>query len=440
MEDIYPKKTWLKYASVEEAGFSSELIEKAHNHFKGINSAAILVIFNGAVVATWGDVTRRFRCHSIRKAFLSALYGVYVREGKIDLHHTLEKLGIDDDPPLLESEKQARVIDLLKSMSGVYHPAAFELPKQQENRPKRGSHSPGEHYWYNNWDFNVLHTIFEQQTKANFFEDFRTRVAVPLQMEDFRLLDTHLMMERELSIHPAYRLRMSARDLARFGLLFLREGRWRGIQILPASWIKESTATHHEDEILGYGYCWETFGPKFLSGQLKRMGAYAAFGSGNHFVAVLPAGNMVIVNRTNTFRNIEGIDGEDLVEMFRLILNARIHSPTEDPHLVPLEIPTRDSSPMILDSGTIEKYVGDYILSDGSSIQVAREDSSLILTFVSPSRGQATLLPLSESTFSVEDFEVPVKFTVDSNRKFTVIQLEVSPGQVLKGSLKPGSI
>jgi len=121
-------------------------------------------LYDGAVVAHWGDIETRYMCHSIRKSFLSALYGVHVAKGNIDLDETMGELGIDDKPPLTQLEKQASVRDLLKARSGVYHPAAYETEAMKKARPKRGSHVPGTFYYYNNWDFNTLGAIFEKQT------------------------------------------------------------------------------------------------------------------------------------------------------------------------------------------------------------------------------------------------------------------------------------
>jgi len=42
-----------------------------------------------------------YMCHSIRKPFLGALYGIYVGKGVIDIDETLEELNIDDIPPSL---------------------------------------------------------------------------------------------------------------------------------------------------------------------------------------------------------------------------------------------------------------------------------------------------------------------------------------------------
>jgi CubicO group peptidase (beta-lactamase class C family) len=56
-------------------------------------------------------------------------------------------------------------------------------------RPARGSHLPGSFYYYNNWDFNVLATIFEKLTGKKIFEEFAQRIAAPIGMEDYTLAD-----------------------------------------------------------------------------------------------------------------------------------------------------------------------------------------------------------------------------------------------------------
>ena len=90
----------------EEAGFSAEKLQKAEAYFHKTNAAAMFIICHGGVVASWGEVSRRFRCHSIRKSFLSGLYGIYAVEGRINLQATLADLDIDDEKLLTEEEKQ----------------------------------------------------------------------------------------------------------------------------------------------------------------------------------------------------------------------------------------------------------------------------------------------------------------------------------------------
>ena len=116
----YPGEYWMRYADVEQAGFDAAKLAAARETWEALPSSAFLIVADGAVVAAWGEVGRRFMCHSVRKSFLSALYGIYWDRGEIELNKTLADLGIDDEPdPLLESEKQARILDLLKARSGV---------------------------------------------------------------------------------------------------------------------------------------------------------------------------------------------------------------------------------------------------------------------------------------------------------------------------------
>jgi CubicO group peptidase (beta-lactamase class C family) len=197
---------------------------QAHADF--IDTAAVMVIVDGRVLCQWGDTSAKFMMRSMRKSLLSALYGIAVKDGRIRLDKTLAELRIDDTPPsLTPSEKRATVRDLLMARSGVYHPAALETPDMALTRPPRGSHAAGSHWYYNNWDFNVLGTIFGQQTRGKIFDAFRAQIAEPLQMEDFRVGDGGYQRGPE-SQHAGYPLRMSTRDLARFDLLYLRKGTW----------------------------------------------------------------------------------------------------------------------------------------------------------------------------------------------------------------------
>ena len=47
-----------------------------------------MAVYDGKVFFSWGDVSRNFRCHSIRKSFLSALHGIHVAGGELRLDAT----------------------------------------------------------------------------------------------------------------------------------------------------------------------------------------------------------------------------------------------------------------------------------------------------------------------------------------------------------------
>jgi len=324
---------WQYYQTPEEAGFSSEGLEEARIFWEGLRpaAAAVFVVYKGKVLVDWGNTSYRFRCRSIWKSLLNALYGIHVTEGNIDLQATLAELNIDDDPPLTEAEKQAKVIHLLKSRSGVYHEAAAEAPIMRERRPERGSHAPDTFWYYNNWDFNALGTIFEQETSTGIFEEFKRRIADPIGMQDFRLSDCFCDYELRYSIHPCYQFRMSARDRARFGQLFIQEGRWGEQQIVPKWWVRQSTTSYsdassgmQELQGLGYGYLWWTFTddvPAFQEFEnLAGFSGFYASGYGGHVITVLSEVDMVyvfVVNNDDQDLEVEMMDSAALLNIIQ---------------------------------------------------------------------------------------------------------------------------
>ena len=319
-QNNYPGKTWQKAKSPEELGWSSERWKQVRQLAGSFDTAAVVIVDDGIVVDEWGETDKKFNVHSIRKSFLSALYGLAVKEAKINLNSTMAELGIDDNEPALTTEeKQARVIDLLKARSGIYHPALYETAGMKAARPKRGSHPPNSFWYYNNWDFNALGTIFEKAMKSTIAKEFSKRIAEPLQMEDFKVDDVEYVRGAD-SIHPAYPFRMTARDMARFGLLFLRNGEWRGRQVIPKVWVSESTRSYSKvGRDNGYGYLWWITSP---DAELKR-GSFSAQGAGGHYIMVFPDRKLVIVHRVNTDIPGKQVSGEQFQALVKLILAAK---------------------------------------------------------------------------------------------------------------------
>ena len=408
-----PGETWLQYESPEDAGYSSRLLEEARDAFKRTGLSALLVIHNGVILLAEGQVNRRFECHSIRKSFLSTLYGIYVGKGILDLDTTMADLMIDDEPPLTPGEKQARVRHLLQARSGVYHLAAYEVPKE---KPPRDSSKPGERWYYNNWDFNTLLTIFEQETGTRFFEEFKRQVAEPLQMEEFRLRDTFYDFEKDRSIHPAYRFRMSAKDMARFGLLYLRRGRWKGRQIIPSSWVAESTTSYSNPGEDGYGYMWWVYDahmPDWLR-RFHELGVYEASGTGGQRITVVPRACLVIVHLQNTYVSTE-YDPKQLWALQEMIFDAQRSTSIANPRLIPFQDPPRWFESVPLETTVLDKYVGDYEFENGVTMVVKRVEDSLVLQnmHVWPHDPPTLLLPISETKFILEDVGHTVTFDVD---------------------------
>jgi CubicO group peptidase (beta-lactamase class C family) len=300
--------------------WSKEKLDAAVAYAKDIGSASVLVLYDGQVVFSFGDITRKYMCHSIRKPFLGALYGIYADKGVIDLGTTLEELNIDDIPPSLSpAEKQATIRDLLMSRSGVYHEAAGEHQAMIDARPERGSHRPGTFFYYNNWDFNALGTIFEKTTGKRIFDAFDEAIAKRIGMKDFSPTDCTSVFERSKSTHPAYFFRISTRDMARFGLLYQNYGQWEGEQILPEEWIRESTTIRPVENPGGdpYGYLWRII----PEGAGLGYGFYHT-GLGVHLLAVLPDRKLVLVHRVDTDRHFN-ITWPEIRTLMEMIVRAR---------------------------------------------------------------------------------------------------------------------
>lgn len=327
-ETAFPGSEWEVMDNPETYGWSMEGLQKARELTDELDTASIMVIHKGKVVDSWGDLDYKYRCHSIRKSFLSALYGIQVAEGTIDLDATMEELEIDDNEGLSDSEKQATVQMLLQARSGIYHPALFETAAMTAAKPERYSHEPGTNYHYNNWDFNASGTIYEMLSGELIHESFKDRIADPIGMQDYVPEDGNYV-SGEASQHAAYPFEMSTRDLARFGHLFLNDGVWNGERILPEGWVEESTLPYSvfdEDRYDqgGYGYMWwvSVDGRHFGSVESVPEGTYTARGARGHILAVAPSLDLVFVHRTDTAVSGQRTSYDDIGRVFEQVVNS----------------------------------------------------------------------------------------------------------------------
>ena len=328
-----PGAAWDR-ARPEERGWSAAGLARADSIADSIGTAAWMLVDGGAVVWSWGDVSAPHRAHSLRKSLLDALYGIHVERGAIDPGSTLAELWIDEGgAPLGPAERSARLEHLLRSRSGVYRKAAHENEGWDRVRPEPGSHPPGTRFFYSNWDFNLAGIAFELATGRNLFEAFDAGIAEPIGMRDFRPGNGAWRWDLDRSAHPAFVFRMSARDLARFGLLYLRQGRWGPNRVIPAGWIAESVEprspvphprTGERIEDLWYGRLWWT-SREGRGGHGEHFGADAfwASGTGTQLLLVSPAMDLVLVHRVDTDRGDDPVDGEELSAFLRAVREAR---------------------------------------------------------------------------------------------------------------------
>lgn len=252
---------------------------------------------------------------------------------------TLRELGINDsEPGLSENELDARIADLLKSSSGVYHHAAGVSEGMLRGKPERDMYLPGEHYYYNNWDFNTLGAILEQSTGRSIYELFEEQIAKPLGMHDYRgtytsidgesedaeipKTDGFYQYERSKSKYPAYHFRMSSRDLAIYGQLYMNYGNWEGEQLIPEDWIDASTVAYsiyNAEHELAYGMLWYVVLPQ----EDTKRNSFFHTGAGIHMLGIYPDMDLVFVHRVDTENNY-AYNRSDLIKMLGLLFDSRI--------------------------------------------------------------------------------------------------------------------
>ena len=136
-------------------------------------------------------------------------------------------------------------------------------------------------------------------------------------MQDFNASDGQYVYHRS-SEHPAYTMQFSARDLARFGWLYLNQGNWAGSKVVPAEWVAESTRalSHEARPGVGYGYLWwiAEKGKQFRAE--TGPGSFSARGAGGQYIVVAPARRIVVVHLNDKRENDKLGSGEfgDLME------------------------------------------------------------------------------------------------------------------------------
>lgn len=327
-----------RYSKPETKGYSTSKLDTLKEFLGNSGTSSMLILVDGEMIFEYGNISKKHLIHSIRKCLLNSLFGIAVEQGKIDTSMTLRELGIQDVDTLSDSELDARIADLLKSKSGIYHPAAAMSQGMINSLPERNSSKPGEYHYYNNWDFNTLGAILEQQMGESIYEMFLDKVAKPVGMLDYDgkyveingeadnvempTTDGFYQYEMSKSKYPAYHFRMSTRDLALYGQLYLNNGVWDNKQIISSDWIKASTkltSISNAKYNVGYGMLWKLR----LSKDNKRAISFYHTGVGIHMLAVYPDLNMVLVHRVDTEKDYTYNKG-DFYKMIGLVMDSKI--------------------------------------------------------------------------------------------------------------------
>ncbi|MEO1310752.1 MAG: serine hydrolase, partial [Pseudomonadota bacterium] len=288
--------------------WSEDGLDALRARAEAAGSTSLVLLTDGEAVLEWGDVATPTPVHSVRKSVLAALIAQNLGDGpgEIPLEATLADLGIDDVPPLAAAQREARVLDLLRSTSGVARPAAAETVgmRRAKSRLLGDGRPPGTTWAYNNWDYNVLTTVLEERTGRSVADLFADGLARPLGLRDVDGGTVFLYAEPDVSPHRKAGFALSARDMATFGELHRRGGRLNGKRLLPRGWtrriVEDFEYTDEGPWRAGHGLLWWL--PLGLEARRAGVpdGAYYASGFAGQAILVVPAWRSVLVLKTDT--------------------------------------------------------------------------------------------------------------------------------------------
>ena len=288
----------------------TEVTEPLHRFLADTDTTAFLVVrddtllyedyFNGY------DRTSTQTSFSVAKSFVSALVGIAIEEGHI---------GSVDDPvteyiPELEGQGMDKVTirHLLTMSSGLkysgegggggplgddaktyYDPNLRELALTVEPEVE-----PGTRWEYNNYHPLLLGMILERATDRPVATYLSQKIWRPLGME----ADGSWSLDSEASGFEKMESGINARaiDFAKFGRLYLNRGEWNGEQVVPTSWVEQSTRVDTtSDPADFYQYFW------WVDVVEPERGRFLARGNLGQFIYVAPDKDLVIVRMGEGF-------------------------------------------------------------------------------------------------------------------------------------------
>lgn len=310
-ENEYSGSRDLRIAIVK--GFEREPFHKILGPTKKRGGPAGLVLKEGYVVAKWGDVKRVDMTFSVTKSFLSTMAGLAVDRKLIA--NTGDKVAnyIWDGTFWGEHNGKITWAHLLQQNSDW----SGELwgGKDWADRPPREGglddwknrelREPGSVMEYNDVRVNVLAYalthVWRKPLPMVLKEELMDKIGASTTWRwhgyenAWTEIDGIQMKSVTGGGHSGAGLFINAEDMARFGLLFLNDGKWRSQQLISADWIQEAIAPSVPN--VNYGYMWwlNKKGNRHWEGLSENI--YYAAGFGGNFIIIDKANDLVVVTR-----------------------------------------------------------------------------------------------------------------------------------------------
>lgn len=257
-EIVYPDPEW-KVETPELHHLTPDLLQAAASYAQEKASDCLVITRDGVIVGEWywngWDATTEQNVFSVSKSVTSALVGIAQDRGELDIlerasEYITEWVGTDSEDVTIRnliSNDSGRTWDLITDYLLMYALAedktAFAIALGQQQ-------APGTYWEYNNSAIQTLERVLKVATGMDFAEYAGENLFEPLGMAS--------SCGRDPAGNPLTFSDVSAscRDLARFGYLYLRGGRWsEGRQLVSEAWVSESTLPS-TDLNSAYGYLW----------------------------------------------------------------------------------------------------------------------------------------------------------------------------------------
>ena len=212
VDPVFPAEHW-EMRQPESLGLSKAKLEALREVVGGRGC----VVRYGCMAYSWGDPTRSADVASAVKPVISTLLLFAVQEGRVT----------SVDAAVSEFEPRLKTLNQGKDASITWRHFASQTSGYGLAEP------PGRAYAYNDLALALYYdTLTQKVFGTNGTEALRIRLAEPLQFEDHYSFSPFRRPDRD------GRLAISTRDFARFGLLYLRGGNWRGKQLLQTNLIQ----------------------------------------------------------------------------------------------------------------------------------------------------------------------------------------------------------
>jgi CubicO group peptidase (beta-lactamase class C family) len=313
---FWPAADW-QVASPESQQVSPAGLERVQQWHEKNASKTGLVIRHGRIVGEWyfggARASDRLLVFSVTKSVSSTAVGVAIAEGKLALDTPLGKFVADVEPA---EKKQITVAQLLSMTSGVHNnpqindaPDRFRYARLEAAQDFR----PGEKWDYNNTGLTLLTPLFRAATGQPIDQFVDERIFKPIGITS---ADWTWDQNVDQPI-PYSGLHITARALARFGLMVLRGGRWHQRQIVPADWLARAVQPSQE-LAKHYGYLWWNNTTGKWPG--VPADAFAALGHLNNDMLIVPSLDLIVIRQVGDDAGHQQAVNRE--ELFRLAVEA----------------------------------------------------------------------------------------------------------------------